>query len=219
MLYQPDWHQGVIGILASRIKDQFHRPVIAFAQEAEESEYLKGSARSISGLHMRDVLERIDSLYPSLIIKFGGHAMAAGLTIHQDNFLKFQKIFDEVINLMIEPEQLEGIIYTDGELAPNELTLETAELLQYAGPWGQNFPEPLFEGDFKLLQQRVLNGKHLKLMVEQSNGVLFDAIWFNADLRCFPDFSIKNIKLIYKLDINEFRGNRNLQLKLETVIV
>lgn len=219
VLYQPDWHQGVIGILASRIKDQFHRPVIAFAQEAEESEYLKGSARSISGLHMRDVLERIDSLYPSLIIKFGGHAMAAGLTIHQDNFLKFQKIFDEVINLMIEPEQLEGIIYTDGELAPNELTLETAELLQYAGPWGQNFPEPLFEGDFKLLQQRVLNGKHLKLMVEQSNGVLFDAIWFNADLRCFPDFSIKNIKLIYKLDINEFRGNRNLQLKLETVIV
>lgn len=219
VLYQPDWHQGVIGILASRIKDQFHRPVIAFAQEAEESEYLKGSARSISGLHMRDVLERIDSLYPSLIIKFGGHAMAAGLTIHQDNFLKFQKIFDEVINLMIEPEQLEGIIYTDGELAPNELTLETAELLQYAGPWGQNFPEPLFEGDFKLLQQRVLNGKHLKLMVEQSNGVLFDAIWFNADLRYFPDFSIKNIKLIYKLDINEFRGNRNLQLKLETVIV
>ena len=112
VLFQPDWHQGVIGILASRIKDQFHRPVIAFAQENEDSPFIKGSARSISGLHMRDLLERIDSHYPELIVKFGGHAMAAGLTIHQDNFLKFQKIFDEKIDEMIEPELLQGIIYT-----------------------------------------------------------------------------------------------------------
>ncbi|WGE79871.1 single-stranded-DNA-specific exonuclease RecJ [Actinobacillus equuli] len=219
VLYQPDWHQGVIGILASRIKDQFHRPVIAFAQESEESEYLKGSARSIAGLHMRDLLERIDSLYPDLIIKFGGHAMAAGLTIHQDSFLRFQKIFDEIINEIIEPEQLQGVIYTDGELAPSELNIEIAELLQQAGPWGQNFPEPTFEGEFRLLQQRVLGGKHLKLMVEQSNGGLFDAIWFNADLRYFPDLSIKQVKLIYKLDINEFRGNKSLQLRVETLII
>ncbi|WGE88091.1 single-stranded-DNA-specific exonuclease RecJ [Actinobacillus equuli subsp. haemolyticus] len=219
VLYQPDWHQGVIGILASRIKDQFHRPVIAFAQESEDSEYLKGSARSIAGLHMRDLLERIDSLYPDLIIKFGGHAMAAGLTIHQDSFLRFQKIFDEIINEIIEPEQLQGVIYTDGELAPSELNIEIAELLQQVGPWGQNFPEPTFEGEFRLLQQRVLGGKHLKLMVEQSNGGLFDAIWFNADLRYFPDLSIKQVKLIYKLDINEFRGNKSLQLRVETLII
>ncbi|WGE69816.1 single-stranded-DNA-specific exonuclease RecJ [Actinobacillus equuli subsp. haemolyticus] len=219
VLYQPDWHQGVIGILASRIKDQFHRPVIAFAQESEDSEYLKGSARSIAGLHMRDLLERIDSLYPDLIIKFGGHAMAAGLTIHQDSFLRFQKIFDEIINEIIEPEQLQGVIYTDGELAPSELNIEIAELLQQAVLWGQNFPEPTFEGEFRLLQQRVLGGKHLKLMVEQSNGGLFDAIWFNADLRYFPDLSIKQVKLIYKLDINEFRGNKSLQLRVETLII
>ncbi|WP_150538469.1 single-stranded-DNA-specific exonuclease RecJ [Actinobacillus vicugnae] len=219
VLYQPDWHQGVIGILASRIKDQFHRPVIAFAQESEDSEYLKGSARSIAGLHMRDLLERIDSLYPELIIKFGGHAMAAGLTIHQDNFLRFQKIFDEVINEIIEPEQLQGIIYTDGELAPNELNIEMAELLQQAGPWGQNFPEPTFEGEFRLLQQRILGGKHLKLMVEQPNGGLFDAIWFNADLRYFPDLSVKQVRLVYKLDVNEFRGSKNLQLRVDTLII
>ncbi|WGE86123.1 single-stranded-DNA-specific exonuclease RecJ [Actinobacillus equuli] len=219
VLYQPDWHQGVIGILASRIKDQFHRPVIAFAQESEDSECLKGSARSIAGLHMRDLLERIDSLYPDLIIKFGGHAMAAGLTIHQENFLRFQKIFDEIINEIIEPEQLQGVIYTDGELAPSELNIEIAELLQQAGPWGQNFPEPTFEGEFRLLQQRILGGKHLKLMVEQPNGGLFDAIWFNADLRYFPDLSIKQVKLIYKLDINEFRGNKSLQLRVDTLII
>nr|WP_040216356.1 single-stranded-DNA-specific exonuclease RecJ [Haemophilus parahaemolyticus] len=218
-LYQPDWHQGVIGILASRIKDQFHRPVIAFAQESEESEFIKGSARSIAGLHMRDVLERIDTLYPDLIVKFGGHAMAAGLTIHQDHFLKFQKIFDEVINEMIEPELLQGIIYTDGELQAGEFSLEIANLLQQAGPWGQHFPEPTFEGDFKILQQRLLGGSHLKMMLENQQGMLLDAIWFNIDTRLFPDLSIKQAKIIYKLDINEYKGTKNLQLRVENVIV
>ena len=218
-LYQPDWHQGVIGILASRIKDQFHRPVIAFAQESEESKFIKGSARSITGLHMRDVLERIDTLYPDLIVKFGGHAMAAGLTIHQDHFLKFQKIFDEVINEMIEPELLQGIIYTDGELQAGEFSLEIANLLQQAGPWGQHFPEPTFEGDFKILQQRLLGGSHLKMMLENRQGMLLDAIWFNIDTRLFPDLSIKQAKIIYKLDINEYKGTKNLQLRVENVIV
>ncbi|STO64715.1 single-stranded-DNA-specific exonuclease RecJ [Haemophilus parahaemolyticus] len=218
-LYQPDWHQGVIGILASRIKDQFHRPVIAFAQESEESKFIKGSARSIAGLHMRDVLERIDTLYPDLIVKFGGHAMAAGLTIHQDHFLKFQKIFDEVINEMVEPELLQGVIYTDGELQAGEFSLEIATLLQQAGPWGQHFPEPTFEGDFKILQQRLLGGNHLKMMLENQQGMLLDAIWFNIDTRLFPDLSIKQAKIIYKLDINEYKGNKNLQLRVENVIV
>ena len=219
VLYQPDWHQGVIGILASRIKDQFHRPVIVFAQESDESEYLKGSARSISGLHMRDVLERIDSQHPNLILKFGGHAMAAGLTLHQANLSAFQKVFDETIDEMLTPEQLKGIIYTDGELQAGEFSLEIAELLQQSGPWGQHFPEPTFEGDFRLLQQRLLAGKHLKMMVENAYGQLFDAIWFNVDTRFFPDFSLKQAKLVYKLDINAYKGNRNLQLRVESVIV
>lgn len=219
VLYQPDWHQGVIGILASRIKDQFHRPVIAFAREAEESEYLKGSARSIAGLHMRDLLERMDTHYPNLLVKFGGHAMAAGLTIHEKDFERFQQLFDLTINAIVEPEQLQGVIYTDGELLGDELNLQTAELLQQAGPWGQNFAEPLFEGNFRILQQKLLAGKHLKLLVENEVGTLFDAIWFNVDLRSYPDLSIKNARLIYKLDINEFRGNRNLQLFIEYLLV
>ncbi|MDD0822917.1 single-stranded-DNA-specific exonuclease RecJ [Mannheimia sp. AT1] len=215
VLYQADWHQGVIGILASRIKDQFNRPVIAFAQESEESEYLKGSARSISGVHMRDLLEHIDTQYPDLITKFGGHAMAAGLTIHQSKLDSFKQIFDRSIDEILEPEQLQGVIYTDGELSAQEFNLESADILRNAGPWGQHFPEPSFEGEFKILQQRLLAGKHLKLMLESENKQLLDAIWFNVDVRSFPDLSVKKAKLVYKLDINEFRGNRSLQLKVE----
>lgn len=215
VLYQPDWHQGVIGILASRIKDQFHRPVIVFAQESEESEYLKGSARSISGVHMRDLLEYIDMKHPELIEKFGGHAMAAGLTIHQSQLNVFKQIFDHTINERLEPEQLQGIIYTDGELLLDEFNLENADLLRSAAPWGQHFPEPAFEGEFTILQQKLLAGKHLKLMLQLDNGQLLDGIWFNVDVRMFPDLSAKKAKLVYKLDLNEFRGNQSLQLKIE----
>lgn len=215
VLYQADWHQGVIGILASRIKDQFHRPVIAFAQESEDSEYLKGSARSIQGVHMRDLLERIHAAEPDLIVKFGGHAMAAGLTIHQSQLARFQHHFDETIATLVAPEQLQGVIYTDGELGADECNLATAELLKQAGPFGQHFAEPLFEGEFRLVQQKLLAGKHLKLMVEHPNGMLFDAIWFNVDLRQYPDLSIKRAKLVYQLDINEYRGSRSVQLLVE----
>lgn len=215
VLYQADWHQGVIGILASRIKDQFNRPVIVFAQESEESEYLKGSARSISGVHMRDLLEYIDMQHPELIERFGGHAMAAGLTIHQTQLDSFKKIFDQAINEVLAPEQLQGIIYTDGELAENEFTITSAEMLRCAGPWGQHFPEPSFEGEFSILQQKLLAGKHLKLMLQSESGQLLDAIWFNVDVRMFPDLSVKKAKMVYKLDINEFRDNKTLQLKVE----
>ncbi|QLB14949.1 single-stranded-DNA-specific exonuclease RecJ [Mannheimia granulomatis] len=215
VLYQPDWHQGVLGILASRIKDQFNRPVIAFAQESDESEYLKGSARSIAGVHIRDLLEHIALQNPELITKFGGHAMAAGLTIHQSKLELFKQVFDEAIDEILEPEQLQGIIYTDGELTAQEFNLECAEMLRQAGPWGQHFPEPSFEGEFKILQQKLLAGKHLKLMLESSCGQLLDAIWFNVDVRFFPDLSVKRAKLVYKLDVNEFRGNKFLQLKVE----
>lgn len=215
VLYQPDWHQGVLGIVASRIKDQFHRPVIAFAKESEEGELLKGSARSISGLHMRDVLERIDNLYPNLLVRFGGHAMAAGLTLHVHDLAKFKVAFDQVIAQFIEPEQLQGVIYTDGELQADEFNLETANLLKQAGPWGQHFAEPVFEGEFRILQQKLLAGKHLKLIVESQSGMLLDAIWFNIDLRQYPDLSIKQAKCIYRLGINSFRGSENLQLFIE----
>lgn len=215
VLYQPDWHQGVLGIVASRIKDQFHRPVIAFAQENEESSLLKGSARSIAGLHMRDVLERVDRLYPNLLIRFGGHAMAAGLTIEQSKLVQFKTAFNEVIAQFIEPEQLQGVIYTDGELQAGEFSLETANLLRQAGPWGQHFAEPLFEGHFRILQQRLVGGKYLKMLLETENGMLLDAIWFTVDVRQFPDLSIKSAKIVYRLDINYFRGNENLQIFVE----
>lgn len=215
VLYQADWHQGVIGILASRIKERFNRPVIAFAQESEDSEYLKGSARSIAGVHMRDLLEYIDIQYPELIVKFGGHAMAAGLSIHQSNLEIFRNAFDQTIEQILDLEQLQGVIYTDGELAAQEFNLENAEILRNAGPWGQNFPEPCFEGEFKILQQKLLVGKHLKLMLESETRQLVDAIWFNVDTREFPDLSVQKAKLVYKLDINEFRGHKSLQLKVE----
>lgn len=215
VLYQADWHQGIIGILASRIKDRFNRPVIVFAQESENSEYLKGSGRSISGLHLRDLLEHIDLNHPEIITKFGGHAMAAGLTIHQSKLERFKQIFDETISEMLEPEALQGIIYTDGKLSSQEFNLENAEILRQAGPWGQHFPEPAFEGEFKIYQQKLLAGKHLKLMLENEYGQLTDAIWFNVDVRNFPDLSAQKAKVVYKLDVNEFRGNKSLQLKIE----
>ncbi|QLB44603.1 single-stranded-DNA-specific exonuclease RecJ [Mannheimia pernigra] len=215
VLYQADWHQGVIGILASRIKDQFHRPVIVFAQESENSECLKGSARSISGLHMRDVLEHINMQYPALITKFGGHAMAAGLTIHQTQLNTFKQVFDQTINEILEPEQLQGIIYTDGELAEEDFTIANAEMFRCAGPWGQHFPEPSFEGEFSILQQKLLSGKHLKLILQSEKGQLLEAIWFNIDISLFPDLSAKKAKFVYKLDINEFRDSKRLQLKVE----
>ncbi|MBN6063220.1 single-stranded-DNA-specific exonuclease RecJ [Aggregatibacter actinomycetemcomitans] len=216
VLYQADWHQGVLGIVASRIKDQFHRPVIAFAQDHDG--ILKGSARSIPGLHIRDALERVYSQHPDLILKFGGHAMAAGLSISENYFADFQRIFNETVSELLAQEQLQGSIWTDGELSVNELNLNTAERLKSAGPWGQAFPEPSFDGEFKILQQRLVGEKHLKMMVEPKlGGPLMDAIAFNVDTRYYPDLSIKTAKLVYKLDINEFRGNRDIQLLIDYI--
>ena len=216
VLYQSDWHQGVLGILASRIKDQFHRPVIAFAQD--QAGILKGSARSIPGLHIRDVLERVYSQHPDLILKFGGHAMAAGLSIQESRFDDFLQIFNQTVSELLAEDQLQGTIWTDGELNANLLNLATAETLRQGGPWGQAFPEPLFDGEFKILQQRLVGEKHLKMMVEPKlGGPLLDAIAFNIDTRYYPDLSIKTARFAYKLDINEFRGNRDLQLLVDYI--
>ncbi|WP_413111069.1 single-stranded-DNA-specific exonuclease RecJ [Thaumasiovibrio sp. DFM-14] len=214
VLHQNDWHQGVIGILASRIKDQYHRPVIAFADGGDNT--LKGSCRSIVGLHMRDVLDQIDTRHPGLILKFGGHAMAAGLTIPADQLNAFRAAFEGVVQAEVDESSLRGVLLSDGELAPADINLQTAELLRQSGPWGQAFPEPMFDGEFRVLQQRLVGGKHLKLMLEPVvGGLMVDAIAFNVDLRRWPDASVNQVKLAYRLDVNLFRGNYSVQLMVE----
>jgi len=212
-LYDELWHQGVIGILASRVKDQLHRPVIAFAPSGEQE--LKGSARSINGIHIRDVLDSIATQYPELIDKFGGHAMAAGLSLAKPKFLEFSKAFDMEIRKQLAESDLRGEIYTDGELAENDLTLELAELIREAGPWGQAFPEPLFKGEFEILEQRLVGSKHLKLVLATPNMQLIDAIAFNIDLHSWPNHRVRKVTMVYRLDINEFNGKRTLQLIIE----
>ncbi|TON69251.1 single-stranded-DNA-specific exonuclease RecJ [Vibrio parahaemolyticus] len=219
-LFQRDWHQGVIGILASRIKEKFHRPVIAFADGGEGT--IKGSCRSIPGLHMRDALDFIDTQNPGLIIKFGGHAMAAGLTIKEQDFERFSRLFDEVVKKELDEAALKGVILTDGELKPEEFSMHIAEQLRAGGPFGQAFPEPIFDGEFKVLHQKLVGEKHLKLMLEplykgHPTNVMIDGIAFNVDLRRWPDASVKTVRLAYKLDVNEFRGNQSLQLMIDHI--
>ncbi|MGR5530059.1 single-stranded-DNA-specific exonuclease RecJ [Vibrio alfacsensis] len=219
-LFQRDWHQGVIGILASRIKDKFHRPVIAFADGGEGT--IKGSCRSILGLHMRDALDFIDTQNPGLIIKFGGHAMAAGLTIKEQDFERFSRLFDDVVKKELDEAALKGIILSDGELKPEEFSMHVAEQLRAGGPFGQAFPEPIFDGEFKVLHQKLVGEKHLKLMLEplyrgHPTNIMIDGITFNVDLRRWPDASVKTVRLAYKLDINEFRGNQSLQLMIDHI--
>ena len=214
--YHPEWHQGVVGILASRLKERFHRPVIAFAPAGDGT--LKGSGRSIAGLHLRDALERLDTLNPGLILKFGGHAMAAGLSLEEAKFAQFSARFSELVGEWLDADALQGVIWSDGELMAQELTLSTAEMLRDAGPWGQAFPEPIFDGKFKLLQQRLVGERHLKVMIEPlGGGPLLDGIAFNVDTRLWPDASVRHVELAYKLDVNEFRGNRSVQLLIEHI--
>ncbi|WDX59750.1 single-stranded-DNA-specific exonuclease RecJ [Salmonella enterica] len=215
-MYHPEWHQGVVGILASRIKERFHRPVIAFAPAGDGT--LKGSGRSIQGLHMRDALERLDTLYPDLMIKFGGHAMAAGLSLEEHKFEQFQQRFGELVTEWLDPALLQGEVISDGPLSAAGMSMEVAQLLRDAGPWGQMFPEPLFDGRFRLLQQRLVGERHLKVMVEPvGGGPLLDGIAFNIDTTCWPDNGVREVELAYKLDINEFRGNRSLQIIIDDI--
>ncbi|MEZ8990419.1 single-stranded-DNA-specific exonuclease RecJ [Vibrio breoganii] len=219
-LFQRDWHQGVIGILASRIKDKFHRPVIAFADGGDG--FIKGSCRSIKGLHMRDALDKIDVQNPGLILKFGGHAMAAGLTIKEVDFTRFSELFDQAVRDEVDEHALKGIVLSDGELTPEEFNMHTAMEIRNGGPWGQAFPEPIFDGEFKVLHQKLVGEKHLKLMLEplhksHATNIMIDAIAFNVDLRRWPDPATTKIKMAYRLDINEFRGNQSLQLMVEHI--
>jgi single-stranded-DNA-specific exonuclease len=202
-LFNEDWHQGVIGILASRLKDKFHRPVIAFARS--QTGELKGSGRSIAGLHLRDALDLVSKRQPHLILKFGGHAMAAGLSIREEHLSDFQQAFESVAQEMLDADALVKTIATDGTLEAGEFSLSIARDLQRQ-VWGQGFPEPLFEGDFRVQTQRVVGEKHLKLKLSSPAGS-FDAIRFFS-AKPAPD----SIHAVYSLSVNEYNGSESLQL-------
>lgn len=213
-LYDKTWHQGVIGILASRLKDHYHRPVICFAK-ADGGE-VKGSARSIPSVHIRDVLTTIANRYPLLIKKYGGHAMAAGLTLSEEQLPWFKHCFEEVIGTLLSARDLQPIIWTDGILQENDFCIDLADTLRDAGPWGQHFPEPSFHGEFLLAEQRLVAQKHLKLVVSPFNSSrLLDAIAFNVDMAHWPNYRCRAIHAVYRLDINEYRGARDVQLVIE----
>ena len=222
-LFDERWHQGVVGILASRVKDKYHRPVIAFAAANESDQpgrELKGSARSIKGFHIRDALDTVATKYPGLISKFGGHAMAAGLSLDKTKLNQFKIAFTaEAARLLGEDQLLEQIL-SDGEVAPDLLSMETVTALNNGGPWGQEFPEPVFDGVFNLVQQRRLGDKHLKLVLSPaiSPQRIIDAIVFNVDSDSWPPADAKAIEIAYRMEINEFRGNRTLQLMIEKIV-
>lgn len=216
-VYQPDWHQGVTGILAARLKEKHHRPVIAFADAGDGQ--LKGSARSVPGLHIRDALDTVATRNPGLISKFGGHAMAAGLTLAREHFERFAAAFDACVREHLGEDDLQGLWVTDGELAENEFQLELARQLRMAGPWGQQFPEPSFHGRFRLLEQRLVGERHLKLVLQPEQGrVSVEAIAFNVDLQQWPNPNIRYAEMAYRLDVNEFRGRESLQLMVEHLV-
>jgi single-stranded-DNA-specific exonuclease len=217
-LYHKDWHQGVVGLLASKVKDKTHRPVIAFAPENNESTILKGSARSIAGFHIRDALVKIETQHPGLMDKFGGHAMAAGLSIEQKNYNKFRLIFDELVNDSLTQEQRQHIIETDGELDSYDLCLAVAEELQQHGPWGQNFPAPLFDGWFNVIEKKEVGSGHCKMTLQtQDQSKKIEAIAFGIHPNEFNQEGQKN-QITYKLDINEFRGRRMIQLIVQDIV-
>lgn len=218
-LYDPSWHQGVVGILAARVKEHWHRPVIAFAKA--DMHTLKGSARSIPGLHMRDLLANIDVAHPGMMTKFGGHAMAAGLTLSLNRFEDFHQAFLKAVEREVDEKSLAAKIVSDGEVPSSSMQLDFAELLRESGPWGQQFAEPLFDGVFEVLQQRVLADKHLKLVLKTSSeqdirvdAVAFNVDAFSADRAQWPTPGTR-IRIAYRMDINEFNQQRRLQLIIE----
>ncbi|WP_336972259.1 single-stranded-DNA-specific exonuclease RecJ [Alcaligenes sp. PF14] len=205
-VFHPEWHQGVVGLVASRLKEKYWRPTLAFAQ-GDEGE-IKGSGRSIPDVHLRDALDLVSKRYPGLILKFGGHAMAAGLTIEEDNYDVFVQAFEEAVQELTGRFQFDPVIETDGSLEPEHINITVASLLQKQ-VWGAGFPAPVFRDKFFVRQQRLLKNKHLKLSLER-NGEYFDAIWFNRDT-LLPE----NIEAAYRLDQNEWNGNVSVQFIIE----
>jgi single-stranded-DNA-specific exonuclease len=217
-LFDESWHQGVVGLVAGRIKDRLHRPVIAFARAQDGS--LRGSARSVLGVNIRDALDSIATRRPGLIDKFGGHAMAAGLTLQEGNLPDFKIAFADEIAARADRDSLTGVIYSDGALSAEELCVETAQALRGAGPWGQGFPEPVFDGQFRVVDARIVGGKHMKLRLDfASRGrEPIDAIAFGYVGGSSEDASLgsgSTIQLAYRLEINEFRGAERVQLNCQ----
>lgn len=217
-LYDFSWHQGVVGLVASRVKEKLNRPVIAFAQADENT--LKGSARSVAGVHIRDVLDAIATQHPQLLSKFGGHAMAAGLSIAVKNFDAFRVAFANEVGKHLSEAQLCRVIETDGALSADEFTLDHAQLLQQAGPWGQQFPEPLFDGEFEIVSQRLVGGAHLKMVLRHSDcRYPIDAIAFQVDLDRWPNHRCSRAQMTYRLDVNQYRGRSSLQLIVDQIVL
>lgn len=212
IMFEQHWHQGVIGIVAGRLKEQFHRPSIVFAAD-EDGIHIKGSARSIEGIHIRDSIERIAEQYPHLVSHFGGHAAAAGLTIKKQHFAEFKQVFEQLIAEMDE-SLFTATLWTDGELPASAFQIETVNLLQNLSPWGQKFPQPIFEGIFKILDYRWLKDVHLKLRVALENGQVVDAIAFSAIDKYKFDPMKQHVRLVYELDKNVFNGNVSLQMRI-----
>lgn len=215
-LYHENWHEGVVGLVASKVKDKTHRPAIAFAPASDN--LLKGSARSVSGLHIRDALDAMASGHPGLIQKFGGHAMAAGLTISREKLEEFKAVFIEEVSRHLSEDDLKGVVISDGELSLEDLGLSLAETLERAGPWGQGFPEPLFDGEFHVVDQKVIKDKHLKMKLRHlQGGELVDAIAFNHIENPGDELVPKRIRAVYKLAVNEYKGWRNVQLLINCI--
>jgi single-stranded-DNA-specific exonuclease len=211
--FDPGWHEGVVGLVASRVKDRLHRPVIAFARAAEPG-LLKGSGRSIRGLHLRDALAAIDARHPGLITRFGGHAMAAGMSLPEANLAEFGVAFDAECTARLDAEALEQVLETDGELGEHELNLDTARVLEQGGPWGQGFPEPHFEGAFEVLDTRALgsDGRHIKYRLRLPGGALVEAMDFNGHER-LADRG-QRLRLVYDIGVNRFRGQEGLEMRI-----
>ncbi|MGV2947189.1 single-stranded-DNA-specific exonuclease RecJ [Acinetobacter sp. AGC35] len=211
IMFEQHWHQGVIGIVAGRLKEQFHRPSIVFAAD-QDGIHIKGSARSIEGIHIRDAIEQVAEQYPHLVSHFGGHAAAAGLTLKKENFAEFKQVFEVLIGAMDE-DLFTATLWTDGELPASAFHIETVDLLQNLSPWGQKFPQPIFDGVFKIMDYRWLKDVHLKLRVALENGQVVDAIAFNAADKY--DFDpMKDTRLVYELDRNVFNGNVSFQMRI-----
>ncbi|MBN8884782.1 MAG: single-stranded-DNA-specific exonuclease RecJ [Rudaea sp.] len=215
VLFEPGWHHGVVGLVASKLKERFHRPVVACAAAGDGSDEAKGSCRSIAGFHLRDALAEVDARAPGLLQRYGGHAMAAGLSLRCDDVARFAEVFDAVARERIAPEQLDAVLLTDGALDAADFTLELAEQLRYAGPWGQAFPEPLFDGEFTVVDFRVVGETHLRLRLSADGFVApIEAMLFGGYDGTPPP---SHLRAAYSLDVNEWNGTRRLQLLLRHI--
>lgn len=215
VVYREDFHQGVIGIVAGRLKEKYLKPVIAFAHQ--DDEIIKGSARSIPGVHIRDVLDEVNTRYPGVIEKFGGHAMAAGLSLPVAKLQEFEQAFVDIARAHMAKLDGNHALLSDGDLSSKELCLPFAHLLRQAGPFGQGFESPLFDGEFALLDQRLVGQKHLKMVLKSDGANEVDAIAFNVDLKSWPNAMVKRVHIAYRLDINVFRGQETVQLIVEQI--